>query len=120
MNNFSNRWMSPKFLIPLIIVAVALITFGAVTISNASVKEVTCTVTDKDRTTKVVDGSSSSDMRVYTADCGTLTVADSVLDWTFSSSDTYSAITPGETYTFKTRGWRIPVFSSFPNIVEVR
>lgn len=94
----------------------ALAVLGYTGVSNASVQERICTVTDKDRTTKVVDGSSSSDMRIYTNDCGTLVVADSLLDFTFSSSDTYSSIETGETYTFTTRGWRVPFLSMFPNV----
>lgn len=80
------------------------------------VNEVTCTVTDKDRTTKSEGG---SDMRVYTEDCGTLAVSDSLLDWHFSSSDTYASIESGNTYNFTTRGFRIPMLSMFPNVVEV-
>lgn len=77
---------------------------------------VTCTVTDKDRTQNSEGG---SDMRVYTSDCGTLRVADSLLDGTWSSSDTYSSIEPGSAYTFNTRGIRVPFLSMFPNIVGV-
>lgn len=117
MNRILN---SPKVLIALAIAAILILGLAGVLVSNASVQDRTCTVTDKDRTTKVVDGSSSSDMRVYTSDCGTLVVSDSLLDFTFSSSDTYSAIEVGSTYTFTTRGWRVPVFSMFPNIVEVK
>lgn len=73
-----------------------------------------CRVNDKDRTT-TRDG--SSDMRVYTDNCGVFQVKDSWLSWTFSSSDTYSKIQVGHVYNFKTRGYRIPFFSSFPNIV---
>lgn len=74
-----------------------------------------CTVTEKDRTTKAEGG---SDARVYTENCGTFQVADSILSWTFSSADTYASIEVGETYDFKTRGFRIPFLSAFPNIVE--
>lgn len=74
-----------------------------------------CVVDSKDRTSKQGGG---SDMRVYTENCGNFTVDDSLLSMTWSSSDTYAAIEEGETYDFKTRGFRIPFLSSFPNIVE--
>ena len=74
-----------------------------------------CVVSEKDRTTKREGG---SDARVYTENCGTFQVADSWLSWTFSSADTYASIKVGETYDFTTRGYRIPFFSAFPNIVE--
>ena len=80
------------------------------------VNEVTCTVTDKDRTTT---REGASDMRLYTEDCGTLSVSDSLLDGHFSSADTYASIEPGNTYDFTTRGFRIPLLSMFPNVVEV-
>lgn len=90
----------------------------AFTVINAISVETlhSCTVTDKDRTGNT-DG--TSNMRVYTENCGTLKVSDSLLSWTFSSADTFSSIDEGETYDFKTRGFRVPFFSMFPNIVEV-
>lgn len=79
-----------------------------------------CKVTDKDRTS-VSDGNggSKSDARVYTDSCGVVRVGDSLLSWTFSSSDTYAEIEVGKTYDFKTRGYRVPFLSMFPNVVEV-
>ena len=86
-------------------------------ILNAThVEEHTCTVTEKDRT-KNSDG--SSDARIYTEDCGTLRVGDSLLSWTWSSADTFGQIDEGERYHFTTRGFRVPFFSMFPNVVEV-
>lgn len=74
-----------------------------------------CIVTEKDRTRNSDGG---SDARVYTENCGTFQVADSLLSMTWSSADTYASIDAGETYDFTTRGFRIPFFSAFPNIVE--
>lgn len=95
---------------------------GGLTIVNAThVEHFTCTVTDKDRTsTTDKDGKSKSDARVYTKECGTLRVADSVLSWTFSSSDTYASMERGKTYKVTTRGFRVPFFSMFPNVVKAR
>lgn len=69
----------------------------------------TCTVTSSDRTNK--------DMRVYT-DCGVFTVGDVWLRGEFSSADTYGSIEDGATYEFTTIGWRIPVLSVFPKVIE--
>lgn len=74
-----------------------------------------CVVTEKDRT-RNSDG--SSDARVYTENCGVFRVADSLLDVTWSSSDTFAHIKEGETYDLHTRGLRVPFLSMFPNIVE--
>jgi hypothetical protein len=89
----------------------------------SSEKTLTCTVTDKDRTTKVTsDGNggmtSSSDARIYTEDCGTLQVTDELFKGHFTSADTYAAIEPGHRYDFTVLGWRIGFFSEFPNIIE--
>lgn len=85
------------------------------------VQTMTCTVEDKDRTTvSDGDGGSKSDARVYTEQCGVLHVEDSILSWTFSSSDTYAKMKVGKTYHVKTRGHRVPFFSLFPNVVEAK
>lgn len=78
--------------------------------------ETTCTVTGHDRTTERNGG---SDMRVYTAECGTFRVADNWFAGHFASADVFGSIQDGQAYTFETRGGRIPVLSSFPNIVSV-
>lgn len=97
---------------------VVLFVLASIILSVASAmhtEEMTCTVNDKDRTTNR-DG--QSDARLYTDDCGVLRVGDSLLSWTFSSSDTYASIEPGKTYDVTTRGLRIPFLSMFPNVVE--
>lgn len=101
---------------------VGLFIIGAIvfSIANAAHTETqTCMVKDKDRTSSVdADGNRSSDARVYT-DCGVMSVGDDLLTGHFSSADTYSDIEVGKTYEFKTRGYRIPFFSRFPNVIEV-
>lgn len=82
---------------------------------HANAQTQVCTVEDKDRT-RNADG--DSDMRVYT-DCGTFTVQDIITRGLFNSSDIYASLDVGETYEITTVGFRIPVASMFPNIVEV-
>jgi hypothetical protein len=77
----------------------------------------TCTVQQKDRTSTSDGG---SDVRIYTSNCGVLTIADDMLQGRYNSADVYSMIEPGKTYTFKTVGWRNGFFSQFPNIVDVK
>lgn len=100
--------------------AIVLAVVGAIGffVANAAHVEhpTACRVTDKDRT-KSSDG--SSDARVYTDNCGTFQVGDSLFEGHWSSADTFASIDPGETYDFKTRGWRVPFLSMFPNIVRV-
>ena len=74
-----------------------------------------CVVEGKDRTTK--SNSDSSDMRVYTS-CGTFAVGDVLLRGQFDSADLYGSLTEGQTYDLTTIGWRAPILSMFPTIVE--
>jgi len=94
---------------------VLMLIFGIANATHTST-HIECLVTDKDRTG---DRNGGSDMRVYTKNCGVFEVADSWLSLTWSSADTYNSIHRGSWYNFTTRGWRIPFFSSFPNIVGV-
>lgn len=53
---------------------------------------------------------------------GNITVfrcTDTVWFWRWNASDTYGSIRVGETYRFKTAGWRIPFFSMYQNILEI-
>jgi hypothetical protein len=99
-----------------LLVAVLFVGGIAFNIINAThVSHRTCTVNDKDRTSK---SNGKSDMRVYTDQCGVMHVGDSILSWTFHSADTYASIKPGHTYKMTTRGFRVPFFSMFPNVVK--
>lgn len=80
---------------------------------------VTFTVTDKDR---IVTGSGegvSSKYLVFT-DIETFENTDSFLRLKFASSDLQGSLKVGETYTAEVYGWRVPVFSTYRNIVEVQ
>lgn len=90
---------------------------------QSSARVETCTVERVDRTVRVVsdgDGnvSSSSDARVYTSECGVLQVADDVLRLHFTSADVFGQISEGATYELDVVGWRVPLLSIFPNVVE--
>lgn len=74
-----------------------------------------CMVENKDRTTT----ENGSDMRVYTS-CGVFSVQDMFFAGEFDSADKYSSLETGKTYTIDTTGYRIPFFSAFPIIREVR
>jgi hypothetical protein len=44
--------------------------------------------------------------------------SDSVFNWKFNSSDMYARLKIGNSYTFNTVGFRIPVFSAYENIIK--
>lgn len=62
---------------------------------------------------------SGHDYRVYT-NTGTFVVADSLFGTTrFDSADVYGRLEIKTTYDITYKGWRIPVISEFPNILEL-
>src|SRR6478609_2964329 len=95
------------------IIVMVLIFAGSCIASNSNRQTQVCTVTEKDRTAKPKGG---SDMRIYTEDCGTLSVGDNLANGIFNSADIYAQIKPGNTYEFETVGFRIPILSGFPTI----
>lgn len=73
-----------------------------------------CTVVSKDH----AYANGNSLYRVYTDNCGNFAISDSALNGNFHSSDTYARIQVGKTYDFDTIGYRVPLFSMFPNILS--
>lgn len=78
-----------------------------------NVRTVECTVIEKDRVSR---SSSSSDMRVYTEQCGTLHVKDLWLIGLTDSADLYGAIEPDGTYLMDVGGYRVSLLSWFPAV----
>lgn len=89
---------------------------GGVWFVSSTQKEITCTVEDKDR---VMNSEGSSEMRIYTEDCGVLKLEDTLFAGVVNSADLYAQIKPGETYDFKVYGIRLPLLSQFETILEV-
>ena len=75
-----------------------------------------CTVTGKESV--MVEG--NNQYRVYTEECGTFVVKDTLFALRFNSADTYSSLKDGESYQFRTQGFRLEVASSFPNILDYK
>ena len=88
--------------------------FGIFSVTHTETK--TCTVASKESVAK----EGEHEYRVYTEQCGTLSVNDSWLRLRFNSADVYGSIQEGKTYEVTTMGFRIPIFSTFPNILEVK
>jgi hypothetical protein len=106
------------YLIGAVVAILMVVSFGTYISSTAHTETMTgCVVNDKDR---VRGSDGKSDMRVYTDNCGVLTVKDSLIAGNFSASDRFNSIKVGQTYDFDTRGKRVGFFSMFPNIVTIR
>lgn len=73
---------------------------------------VTITVTDK----SVKRYNDKDKYLIYTNE-GTYEITDTVAYFRFNSSDLYGKIEVGKTYECKVCGWRIPIFSSYKNII---
>ena len=78
--------------------------------------ETTVTFTVEDKAIKRYD---DDDKYLVYTDNGTYEITDSLVYWRWDSSDLYGEIKVGETYEAKVYGWRIPIFSSYKNIVSV-
>lgn len=73
-----------------------------------------CTVTEKEPV--MVEG--NNQYRVYTEECGTFVIKDTIVGLRFNSADAYGALSLGEAYNFRTQGFRLGITSSFPNILD--
>jgi hypothetical protein len=92
--------------------------FTAVAYKNSD-RVVTAKISYKDRVCKSTDQGSDCEYLVFT-DQGTFKVKDTLLYLNFKSSDVYGRLEIGSTYRMKVAGWRLGIFSQYPNIVEVQ
>lgn len=105
---------------PVLIVLVVCVGGGIAKYAGATYHKhwATCAVTGKDRGYDSRSG--SSNYRVYTADCDTLTVQDSWINGQHNASNLYGMIEPGKRYRFEMVGFRMGIGSHFPNIIAVQ
>lgn len=78
-----------------------------------------CTIESKDRASSG-DKTGASSMRLYTQQCGVLSVNDRLFVGYFESADTYASLKEGHTYEMHTIGRRIPLMSTFPNVISAK
>lgn len=102
-------------LISVIAVSTAMVAGIGVTVaSNLHEENLTCTVTNKESVSK----ENGHEYRVFTEECGVLSVQDNIFRLHFTSADVYGGLDAGTTYNVTTVGWRVPVFSWMPNIIS--
>lgn len=103
-----------------LIVAVLVVVFGLTFgYQYGTAREVTITVTDKDRIVKSDgDGDMESYYLIFTEE-EAYKNEDALFYGKFRSSDLQAKLKEGETYKVKVYGWRIGLFSSYPNIVKI-
>lgn len=105
-----------KFFVAIVVVGIIGSVIFAFVGANR-IEEKTCTVVSKE---SVANQETGHEYRVYTEQCGTLTVADTIIKMRFNSADTYGMLKEGETYNMTLMGFRMPLFSVFQNILEAR
>lgn len=96
-----------------LVVAASLFLTGCASMNQQTM---TCTVVGKEAV-RTGDG---NQYRVYTEECGTLSVEDSLSVGRWDSADLYGTIKEGETYEVLTGGYRNGFLSMFPNILEAK
>lgn len=97
-----------------VLAVVILAMVGILALSYGNKETHTSKVLDKER----IYSKENSYYLIYTED-GSFKLEDELFYGNFRSSDWYGKIQEGETYTFTTIGFRIGVFSSYPNIVNI-
>ena len=84
----------------------------------STIEYVDIRVTDKERVTVGSGDSVSSKYLVYTTD-EVFENTDNILFMKFNSSDIYGVLDEGDCYTLKVNGIRIPLFSTYRNILSI-
>ena len=101
------------------IVAVIILVFGVMIFraySQHHTRQVV--VTGKDRVCSgSKNGNSSCNYLIFTSG-GTFKIGDSLVIMRYDSSDVYGQIIPCHRYDLTYYGWRLPLFSDYPNVVN--
>ncbi|MBO4542412.1 MAG: hypothetical protein J5725_04435 [Bacteroidales bacterium] len=100
----------------LFIIVILIIAFAPGIMKVMNTQTYVVHVTDKDRM------SDKNKYLVYSFDLKgesrVFEISDSLFKFRFDSSDDYNQIEVGKTYKFTTGGYRVPIFSWYPNIYE--
>jgi hypothetical protein len=91
---------------------------AALLVSYAHARDVTAEVTNAQRVCSGAGSSIQCQYLVYTTG-GTFQDSDSWLSGKFNSSDLFGRLETGHVYTLRVRGWRIPILSEYPNILNI-
>lgn len=108
-------WRTGGFWLVVFLAAVCAVGIGACASSYYALETATVTVVGKES----VSTENGHEYRVYAED-KTYVIKDSVVRTRFNSSDLYRELRQGRTYTCKTQGWRVPLFSMFENLMSCR
>lgn len=116
---FERRQRFTKYGVGLVFLLIVVVGIFIAVAYTSSDRIVTAKVSYKDRVCKSTDQGSDCEYLIFT-DQGTFKVTDTILYMNFKSSDVYGKLEINSTYRMKVVGWRLGIFSQYPNIVEVR
>lgn len=104
----------------LVIVLIVLSAGGSIFANIATATTVTDTVIRIDRVVKANGNKGFSSKWIVTCKNEVFENVDNFIPYfKFNSSDLNRKLTPGQTYTFKVYGWRVPFLSWYRNIVRI-
>jgi len=100
----------------LLVIMMVVIGFSLTTLScdGMNQEDVTITITDKERVYK----NNQSQYLIFT-ESETFANRDFLFVGKFNSSDMYGRLREGKTYSVRVGGYRIPIFSSYRNILRI-
>lgn len=119
-----DKLLTPKtfwtaFVVIATLIAVSVVASTALSYSNHTT-HTGCVVDSKENfSVSDGDGAAHTVYRVYTENCGVFEVQDLLFIGNIRTADLYGSIKEGATYDFETRGYRVPLLSTFPVIVKV-
>lgn len=108
-----------KYIIRAFFVVVILLFVFSAFVPYTTQDTVIITVTDKERIVENSGDSVNSKYLVFT-ETEVFENTDSLMVLKFNSSDIQAKLMRGETYTVRVYGWRVPVFSWYRNIIEIK
>ena len=85
-----------------------------------SEKSYKITVTGKEVKNSIDDSKYLIFAKTENGETKTFSIEDSVIKWRWNSSDVYGDVEIGKTYEIKVIGWRIPIISSYENIMKIK
>lgn len=113
MSRYRDESINPLFFLGGLLAVIVIVVF---TIGYQHQTKQTITICSKERAAT----SNGAEYRIYAAE-GTFVMKDSLIGKVrYSTADAYARIKKDTTYDVVTKGWRIPFFSAFPNILEAK
>jgi len=118
-SSFGSNFRKRKRIMMIGFVIIVILAIGLVALRPMTKTTVIVKVSGKERVTKAEnDGEITSKYLIFSDD-ETFECTDEIIYLKFNSSDFYGHIYKDSTYKFTVVGWRIPIFSTYRNIIKI-